>query len=273
MGEVRKLEFPKQMKDVVYALLQEPTLEKFREFLHSQLGEHNSIDFKGQWIEGPSLAKEILALANSQGGIIIFGVAENEDKSTRIDGLSEIRDKAVVSNDIKNFISSDLKYEVYDFSYTTSEYEVLNGRHFQMLVVEDTPERIPFLAKRESGSLKQNMIYVRRGTSCEIANEEELVHIIDRRINHMYPNNGSPLKLDKHLSQLKDLYNAIEPMTQQRSSSIGGSWSIISSVFKGLFSPYEEVPNAAYPEESYDDFVAKMILEKKKKIERILDLH
>lgn len=269
---MRKVGYPKQIKDIVYALLQEPTLDKFRQFLHDQLGEHNSIDFKSQWIEGALLAKEILALANSQGGIIVFGVAENEDKSLRIDGLSEIRDKAVISNDIKNYISSDLKYEVYDFSYNTSEYEALNGKNFQMLVVEDTPERIPFFAKRESGSLKQNMIYVRRGTSCEIANEEELVCMIDRRINHMYPNSGSPLKLGEHLSQLKTLYDGIEPITKQRRGSINGSLSVIGNVLKGFFNPYEEVLNPAYPEESYDDFVAKMIFEKKKKIERILDL-
>lgn len=34
------MEFPKQLKDQVYKLLQEPTLDKFREFLHAQTGEH-----------------------------------------------------------------------------------------------------------------------------------------------------------------------------------------------------------------------------------------
>lgn len=138
------MEFPKQLKDQVYKLLQEPTLDKFREFLHAQTGEHNAIDFKSQWIENAALAKEILALANSQGGFIVFGVSENEDKSIRIDGLPEIKDKAVVSNGIKNFISSNLKYEIYDFSYNTSEYEALNDKKFQMLVVEDVPQYIPF---------------------------------------------------------------------------------------------------------------------------------
>ena len=168
------MDFPKQLKDQVYKLLQEPTLDKFRDFLHAQMGEHNAIDFKSKWIENATLVKEMLALANSQGGFIVFGVAENEDKSIRIDGLPKIKDKAVISNEIKNFISSNLKYEIYDFSYNTSEYEALNDKNFQMLVVEDTPECIPFLSKKDSGSLKQNMIYVRRGTSCEIANEEEL---------------------------------------------------------------------------------------------------
>lgn len=92
------MEFPKQLKDQVYKLLQEPTLDKFREFLRAQTGEHNAIDFKSQWVENAALAKEMLALANSQGGFIVFGVAENEDKSIRIEGLSEIKDKAVISN-------------------------------------------------------------------------------------------------------------------------------------------------------------------------------
>ena len=38
--------YPKNIKDIVYDMLQEPTLDRFRDFLHSQTGEHNSIDFK-----------------------------------------------------------------------------------------------------------------------------------------------------------------------------------------------------------------------------------
>lgn len=267
--------FPKQMKDIVYALLQEPTLDKFREFLHGQMGEHNSIDFKGQWIEGASLAKEILSLANSQGGIIVFGVAENDDKSIRMDGLSEIRDKAVISNDIKNFVSSDLKYEVYDFSYTTSEYEVLKGKHFQMLVVEDTPERIPFLAKRESSSLKPNMIYVRRGTSCEIANEEELQRIINRRINYLHPLNGEPLQLDEHLRQLKILYEKLDKDRVYYKNGFTEGLSTVLSALTSCITKGEKIvePNPLYPDEDYEEFISRMIATKKKKIERVLDLY
>ena len=269
------MSFPKQIKDVVYTLLQEPTLEKFREFLHAQTGEHNSIDFKSQWIEDASLAKEMLAIANSQGGVIVFGVAENEDKSVRIDGLPEIKDKAVISNGIKNFISSSLKYDIYDFSYTTSEYDALKGKHFQMLVIEDMPEFIPFLAKKESGTLKQNMIYVRRGTSCEIANEEELQNILKRRMNYFHPLKGEPLKLDEHLKQLEVLYeNISENHTYYTNGILSGlsSWakSLKSSI---IFGEKVVEPNPLYPDESYEEFVSRMIVEKKKKIERVLDLY
>lgn len=269
------MDFPKQLKDQVYSLLQEPTLDKFREFLHAQMGEHNSIDFKSQWIEDAALAKEMLALANSQGGFIVFGVAENDDKSIRIDGLPEIKDKAVISNGIKKFISSNLKYEIYDFSYTTSEYQALDNKHFQMLVVEDTPEYIPFLSKKESGSFKQNMIYVRRGTSCEIANEEELQAMFNRRINYLHPLNGEPLQLEEHLKQLKILYENIEKNhVYYKNGFLTGMNSFLKS-FSKIAAVGEKVveSNPIYPDESYEQFVSRMIVEKKKKIERVLDLY
>lgn len=264
------MEFPMQLKDIVYKLLQEPTLDNFREFLHSQMGEHNAVDFKGQWIEGASLAKEILALANSQGGIIVFGVAENDDKTTRIDGLSEIRDKAVVSNDIKNYVSSDLRYDIYDFVYETAEYDALKGKKFQMLVVEDVPEHIPFLARRESGSLKQNMIYIRRGTSCEIANEEELGSLLKRRINYIHPLTGEPLELDEHLNQLKVLYKHIE---KEKVYISGGFGRALRGFITALGQERRVEPNPLYPDEEYEEFVSRMITAKKNKIERVLDLY
>lgn len=266
------MEFPKQIKDIVYRLLQEPTLDHFREFLQGQTGEHNPIDFKQEWINGGKLAKEMLSLANYGGGIIVFGVKENDDKTYSCDGLSEILDKSKISNEVKSFISSNLKYDVYDFAYASSEYSVLINKKFQMMVVYDTPEFLPFMSKREGDGIKANMIYIRRGTSCEIADESEVNSLINRRMNHIYPNSGQPLKLEEHLKQLKILFNNIQAKKQV---PIGQSTSVISMVARGFmygFSRYEEVPNPSYPEEGFDDFILRMITEKEKKIERLLDL-
>ncbi len=265
------MEIPKNLKDIVYELLQEPTLDRFREFFQAQTGEHDAIDFKRQWIEGAALAKEMLALANSGGGIIVFGVEEKEDKSTQATGLLEIKDKAVISNGIKNFISSNLKYEVYDFSYTASEYKALENKKFQILIIDDTPQYIPFLSKRESGSLKQNMIYIRRGTSCEIANEEEIQRILDKRINYLHPLNGKPLQLEEHLKQLKILYQSIEKNHVSYENTLAGVVATLS-IAKVLMKKKVE-PNPLYPDESYEEFISRMLIEKKKKIERVLDLY
>ena len=128
------MEFPKQIKDTVYRLLQEPTLDHFREFLQDQTGEHNAIDFKQEWIEKDKLAKLMLALANYGGGIVVFGVHENDDKTFSCDGLKELQAKEQIGAWIKPYLSSSLKYDVYDFSYQTSEYEALKGKQFQIFL-------------------------------------------------------------------------------------------------------------------------------------------
>mgnify|MGYP003170441182 FL=1 len=85
--------FPKQIRDIVYKLLQEPTLDNFREFLQNQTGEHNAIDFKREWICKDKLAKLMLALANYGGGVVVFGVQENENKTFSCEGLKALNGK------------------------------------------------------------------------------------------------------------------------------------------------------------------------------------
>lgn len=261
--------FPKQIKDIVYNLLQEPTLDNFREFIRNHTGEHNTIDFKKQWIEGNQLAKEMLSIANSGGGVIMFGISESEDGSISVTGLEELKDPAIVSDSIKNYISSNLKYELYPFSYNSSEYKELEGHHYQMMVIGDTPEFIPFMAKRESGSLKTNEIYVRRGTSCVVANQEEIRDIINRRINFVHPLNGEPLDLEVHLKQLQVLYENIE----KNKTYYVNRWNLAHSVLSSLRGEKRTEANPLYPDEEYDEFISRLIIAKKNKIERVLDLY
>lgn len=270
------MEFPKQIKDLVFKLLQEPTLDNFRDFLRGQTGEHNTIDFKEKWCEQKKLVKEMISIANTGGGIIVFGVHENDDKTFSYDGIEELKDKAVVSNEVKNFITSDLKYDVYDFAYNSSEYDKLENRKYQMMIIEDTPQYLPFMARKDSGDLKKDRIYVRRGTACEEANQEEITKILNRRINYEYPNSGKPLELEDHLKQLKTLYKYIDSTVSYYQG--GSSFEVLASIGKALEKSMTSVgkwvheKNAFYPEENYDEFIARMIRDKKNKIERILDL-
>lgn len=273
------MEFPKQMKDIVYKLLQEPTLDRFREFLQSETGEHNAIDFKQEWIEKDKLAKLMLALANYGGGIVVFGVHENEDKTFSCDGLKELQAKEQIGAWIKPYISSNLKYDVYDFNYQASEYEVLKGKLFQILVIGDTPEFLPFISRKEGGNIKPATIYIRRGTSDEQVTEEELSRILERRIKHIFPVTGKPLILEEHLEQLQILYDNIEPTvsTIKETEDIPlfmkhfRKFTELAKKFS-FGHEYETEKNPLYPEESYEQFIATLIDKKKNKIERVLDL-
>lgn len=269
--------FPKQIRDMVYKLLTEPTLDNFREFIEGHTGEHNSIDFKEQWIDKASLVKEMLSIANAGGGFIVFGVKENDDKTFEPLGLEVLNDKAQISNDIKGFITSDLKYDVYDFEYSSTEYEKLRGRKFQMLHIEDTPELVPFLSKREGGDgsnkVFSDRIYIRRGTSCESANEAEIRQLIQRRMEHIYPNSGHPLTLNEHLEQLQILYSKMEKSrTVYKNAGFTEMMLAFSKSVSGIIGKPESIPNPLYPDETYEGYVSRMIVEKKKKIERVLDL-
>ena len=268
------MEFPNQLKDIVYRLLQEPTLDNLRDFLRGETGEHNAIDFKREWIAEDKLAKLMLALANYGGGFVVFGVHENPEKTFSCDGLTELKPKEDVANKVKKYISPYLRYDIYDFVYQDSEYAQLKDKKFQMLVIEDTPEHLPFISRRQSTDIKASMIYIRRGNSDELVTEEELTRILERRAKYLYPETGQSLKLEDHLDQLKILYKDIQPkITKQvRPSGLISSLRGLKTVTELLAGTYESIDNPYYPEISYDEFIAGLIAKKKKKIERVLDL-
>ena len=61
----------RQSKDKFYDdFLKEPTKDNFRHFLKENCGEMDEVDFKESWIEKGHLAKTLLAMANSHGGIV-----------------------------------------------------------------------------------------------------------------------------------------------------------------------------------------------------------
>lgn len=114
-----------QIKDHFYdQFLKEPTKDNFRDFMKKSCGELNEMDFKETWIDKGPLAKIMLAMANNGGGIIIFGVKENEDNTFDVLGLDNLKDTADISNSISRLVSSSLDYEVSPV--------VLSGTQFTM---------------------------------------------------------------------------------------------------------------------------------------------
>lgn len=121
-------------------------------------------------------------------------------------------------------------------------------------------------------------IYIRRGTSDEQVTEEELSHILERRMKHIFPVTGKPLVLEEHLEQLNILYNHIEPTISKIKNPENIPFVQALKTFAELAREitggyeYETEKNPLYPEESYEQFIAALIDKKKKKIERVLDL-
>lgn len=181
-----------------------PTRDALREVLRKSIGETDYLEFKGFWPETPKIAKHILALANSGGGAIVVGVNQMSDGMLVPDGLDSLEDKADLIPRLRAFVPTGLEFQVLDFHFSASEYSGLIGKMFQVLLVEDVPKLLPFLAIRDGDGIRSNAIYVRSGTRSAEANQRELQSVINRRIETGYSNQPG-LDLEKHLIQLRAL--------------------------------------------------------------------
>lgn len=227
-----------------------PSRETLRDQLRDHIGELDNYDFKREWGGFSKLARHILGFANSGGGCLFFGVEQRDDGSFEPIGLQNLKDKADVYKGIEGYIPTQIEYEVLDFSYEASEYQKLMDKTFQVLLVNDTARYIPFVALKDGENIRKNAVYARHGTSTEEANYEELQRMLNRRIDTEYSSRGE-LDLGKHLGELQTLYRYI-------------SRSSIPTIPTGLFW------NWKYPQEDFEDFVNRMIAEKKAVIENAI---
>lgn len=271
-----------QIKDRFFDLIaKNPSRDGFSTFLHESCGELNNIDFKGDWIEKGKLAKIILAMANSGGGLIVFGVSENKKDDTFIpDGIEKLKNPAEIEQEISKIVPRNLDYDVFEFVYDNDIYGDFKDKKFQVIVVNDTPERLPFFSQNESTDIEKDVVYVRRGTSCVKATDRDFEHLIQRRIENIFKET-SDMSLKEHLDQLQFLYDQI-PKTKRvlvkRGTQFSGAitgLAMLSERMTGMFGEpdvYEDLENDNYPSENYEEFLVRMIDMKKLKIEKILDL-
>ena len=269
-----------QIKDHFYdQFLKEPTKDNFRDFMKKSCGELNEMDFKETWIDKGPLAKIMLAMANNGGGIIIFGVKENEDNTFDVLGLDNLKDTADISNSISRLVSSSLDYEVFNFVFDSDVYGKFENKKFQIMVIHDTPERLPFVSLGQSEKIEKDVIYVRRGTKSEKATSEEINRIIERKIATIYSEN-TDMSLDQHLEQLKKLYSELPQKIQVlvrkgTQPNFAAALKVFGERIGALYGTpdeYEEKDNPNYPDEGYEAFILRMINAKKLKIEKVLDL-
>ena len=239
------------------SFFEQPSRESFRNLVKRNFGERNQIDFKQEWPEQAKLAKHILAMANSGGGVLVIGIAEKSDGTLDSVGIIAMSDKTVVGKSIQKFIPHQLKYDILNLSFSSSEYKDIQGKMFQVVVVEYAPEYIPFVSQAESSGIRKSAIYVRRSTNSEEATYEELQDILNKRVATNY-SSDKEINIGQEMAELKGLYS----MTNRHRERI-------SMAHLWLNAGVTE-KNPHYPSEDFDQFVARMIELKKKRIERMI---
>lgn len=154
-----------------------------------QKGENARIEFKETLLydvhrDQPNkelkseVAKEICALANAEGGVVIIGV---EDRDKDIKGLS--RDYKLMSNGQDDFglqltqVISDRLGEIMSTAYTTVEFEEVDGKEICVIYVEESPNPVYFNKDSE------DKFYVRNGSASEPLNLPEANEYIQRNFS------------------------------------------------------------------------------------------
>lgn len=253
-------EKPKTYSEDFARFFEEPSREGLREILKNNIGETRICDFKADWPSYDSLSKHILGIANMGGGAIIVGLNEAEDKTIEAIGLRKITDKADISNGVGKYLPSTLACEVQvlDFSYKESEYAQIRGKKFQVVMVPQNLEHLPYLSKKSGSEIDDSIVYIRKEGATLKASHDELQKVINKRIETGY-STRKEMDLKEHLSQLKLLI--------EQADLLSNSLYLIASGFNNIFTK-----NNSKTGESYEDFIIRLINLKKKRIEKELDI-
>lgn len=201
--------------------------------------------------------------------MIIFGVKENkEKKSFENNGLSkeEIKDKTEIMKKLNSYVPN-IYYNVRDFDYTDNVYGELQGKFFQMIIIQSDTSKLPLFSLKESNHIKKNEVYIRRGASTEIANNDEIQRILDKTVKARI-NNSISGDLSEELMQLKVLYS----FQKNDMSSLMGRF-LLHGV-NSFTSAMEQVKNDLFTStDKFQDELNQLTQAKLARIKKILHLH
>lgn len=114
------------------------------------------------------LLKDILAFANSwrrEDAFLLIGVEDVKGGRSNVVGLTEHLDDA----SLQEFVNKKTQKPI-TFSY--EPFDTTNG---QIGVIRIAVQQRPIFLKNDFGKLKRNVVYVRRGSSTDEANPEEII--------------------------------------------------------------------------------------------------
>ena len=166
----------------------------FKEEQYPFIGEENKH-------KKSELLKDILAFANAwrhSDAYILIGVREMKGSKNEVVGIEQDIDDA----SLQEFINQKTNKPI-NFEYKTKN---INEKHiaYIKIPVQDRP----FFIKKEYGKVKENTVYLRRGSSTAIADPTEISEmgeskvkngnsIVDNPVDYKVVARISPIKIDK----------------------------------------------------------------------------
>ncbi|MDE3810456.1 ATP-binding protein [Sinorhizobium meliloti] len=239
---------------------EDPSRDKLRDLLKNHDGEFRNLDFKQEWPKGAPLAKQLLGMLNTGGGCLVVGMKETDGGDVEAVGLDSFTDKAVLTNSVKSYIPSIYldALSFHEFTYDASEYGRISGKKFQVALVDPDEDHLPAVSEKSGEGIRLGAVYIRREGLVEEASYADLQKLINQRIERGHSTTAT-VDLRQHLDQLKVLYSELP----KHHSDIH-LWANFAAAFVGAKNP-------DYPEESYSQFVRKLLDKKKEIISRFIE--
>lgn len=164
------------------------------------------------------LLKDILAFANAwrrTDAYILIGVKEKKGGRSEVLGIDHHIDDAK----IQQFVNQKLNRPI------TFSYIPLELASQKIAVITIPPQERPFFLNRDYGSLKQNTVYIRRGSSTAIADPDEIA-----RMGQLFETNS--LQMPK-----------LHPLLKQKDKKYGTDDVVILETDQLLVPSREELPD------------------------------
>jgi predicted HTH transcriptional regulator len=240
----------KPWKENLSLFLKDPNRQNLRQLLQLEAVEDNDLEFKRELLSFDLLSKHILAMANKNGGAIVFGVDEVEINQFSPCGLSESLDITDIQKKLSIYIPKNLETNIIPHYFKDEQDIKFKGKMFLIVIIGYNPRYLPFLALKHGSAINRSTIYTRRNGASEPINYDELQDILNNRISTEYSTTNE-LKLVEHLEELKELYAQIPKR-------------ILSTFY--IMQAIQGNVNPEYPKESYEDFICKVIEIKKEVI-------
>ena len=136
-------------------------------------GESSHLDYKRDQYplsdvgEKAKLIKDVLAMANSSRQLtayILIGVHHQRGQRASVTGIRTHLDDA----DLQQLVNGKTNRPI-TFSYTEFEFA-----EFTVGVIEIPVQRRPFFLKKQFGNLRAGTVYLRRGSSTDVADPDEI---------------------------------------------------------------------------------------------------
>jgi hypothetical protein len=170
-----------------------------------------------------------------------------------------LEDKTQFQTKLGQYLPEQLEYLVIDINYQESDYPKLNNKKFRVIIVIYTPKYLLFLSKKDGTDIYKKNIYIRHNSSTITAEYPHVQDIINRRLATGY-SSSRELSLKEQFEELKLMYSFISK----------GKWVTDYNYYDDEYDDSHFKENEKYPEETYEDFVLKMIELKKQVITSVV---